>query len=134
MRFAVPQFIEREAKVVGPLTFKQSVILAAAGAVCFLLYFKSPVFIWLPSVFLIMGVALSLSFLKIGGRSLLAVVKNFFTFSLSPKAYIWKRRMVPKKKVKKIEKKEEEKKEPQLKVIKRSKLEEAAKKVETKSR
>lgn len=134
MRFAVPQFIERKAKVVGPLTFKQSVILAGAGAICFLLYFKTPVFIWLPSIFLIMGVALSLSFLKIGGRPLLTVMKNFFVYSISPKAYMWKRKIIPQRKEKEKKPKEKEEKKPRLKIVKKSKLEERARKIETKSR
>jgi len=35
MRYTVPQFIEHEAKIIGPLTFKQFTYLAMAGAGCF---------------------------------------------------------------------------------------------------
>lgn len=34
----------------------------------------------------------ALAFLKTGGRSLPVVLKNFFTFSLAPKIYLWKQK------------------------------------------
>ena len=89
-QFTVPQFIEHEPKIVGPLTFKQFIFVGIAGAVCFALYFMVPflLFVLLSIVIMIGGFALA--FVKSGGRTLPVVLKNFFNFSLAPKMYLWK--------------------------------------------
>ena len=45
MQFQVPQFIEIEDKIFGPLTFKQFIYLAGGGGLCFLLYTILPFFL-----------------------------------------------------------------------------------------
>ena len=130
MEFTVPQFIEYEAKVIGPFTFKQFIVVGGAGIVCFVLYLKVHFLIFLPLAVIIGGGALALTFLKLGGRTPLVVLKNFMFYSVSPKMYLWKRKIITPKIVKKEEKKEIEE-EPALKVVKKSKLKELATKVET---
>jgi len=95
MRFTVPQFIEYEAKIVGPLTFRQFVYVGIAGAICFTLYFLAPFYVFLISCFFLGGLSLALSFLKIGGRTLPTVFGNLLRFSLSSKIYIWKKTEAP---------------------------------------
>ncbi len=95
MRFTVPQFIEHEAKIVGPLTFKQFIFVGVAGAVCFLLYFSIGqdnflLFFILSAI--ILGGGAALAFLKIGGQKLPTVLVNFFRFTLASKFYVWKRK------------------------------------------
>ncbi|MFH1423413.1 MAG: PrgI family protein [Candidatus Nealsonbacteria bacterium] len=89
-QFTVPQFIEHEPKIVGPLTFKQFIFVGIAGAVCFALYFALPFFLFVMASIVIMLGGFALAFLKSGGRSLPVVLKNFFGFSLAPKMYLWK--------------------------------------------
>jgi len=95
MRFIVPQFIEHEPKIVGPLTFRQFIFVGIAGAICFILYFsigkKSFSLFLLISVVLILG-AMALAFGKIGGRSLPTVLANSLEFLISPKLYIWRKK------------------------------------------
>jgi len=45
MRFQVPQFIEVEDKIFGPLTLKQFIYLAGAGGVVFVLWRVFPIFV-----------------------------------------------------------------------------------------
>jgi len=45
MRFQVPQFIEIESKIFGPLTFKQFIYLAGGAGLSFLFYAFLPFFI-----------------------------------------------------------------------------------------
>ena len=40
MQYRVPQFIEEEAKIVGPLTLKQSMIVGISGGLVFIMYFS----------------------------------------------------------------------------------------------
>lgn len=92
MRFTIPQFIEHEAKIIGPLTFKQVIFIGAAGVVCFILYFSAPFSVFLVASVILGGTGVALAFLKIGGRSLPLTLVNLLKFSVMPKIYIWKKR------------------------------------------
>ena len=63
MEFVVPQFIERESKIIGPFNFKQSIFLGIAGALVLFLYFiiKSFWIFLIIAFFLVIG-ALALVF------------------------------------------------------------------------
>lgn len=91
MRFVVPQFIEREAKIIGPLTFKQFLYVGSAGLACFMIYFSFPFDIFLMSCFFLGGIAAAFAFLNINGIPLSKFLWNFFKYSLSPKVYLWKK-------------------------------------------
>ena len=91
MRFQVPQFIEHEAKVIGPFTFKQSIYLSIPAIVGFFLYFLAPLLLFLVVTISLIGIAIPLAFFKVGGRSLLSIFLGFLQFSVSPKAYIWEK-------------------------------------------
>jgi len=95
MRFTVPQFIEHEPKIVGPLTFKQFMFIGVAGAICFILYFKATFIIFIIGSFIVMGIALAFAFLKIDGIPLATLLINFLKFNISPKMYLWKRGQEP---------------------------------------
>jgi hypothetical protein len=91
MQFPVPQFIDVEDTVVGPLTVKQSVYLGAAAVIVFMasLIF-TPVFailIALPAL----GAGIALSFYKPNGRPLIVYIANFFLFTAKAKLYVWRR-------------------------------------------
>jgi hypothetical protein len=95
MRFTIPQFIEHEAKIIGPLTFKQFIFVGVAGAVVFILYFSLaktnfPLFLLLGAI--IMSLAVLLAFVRINGRTLPIILANLFRFSIAPKKYIWKQK------------------------------------------
>ena len=95
MRFQVPQFIEHEAKVIGPFTFRQFIYLGIPAGVAFFLYFLAPFF-----VFVLVGIFLGafgflFAFVKVGGRRLPAIIINFFNFTIAPKRYIWRKGQAP---------------------------------------
>jgi len=92
MNFQVPQFIEVEDKIFGPLTFKQFVYLAGGGGAIFILYALLP--FWLGIWFMIpVGVlALALAFYKVNNRSFIYVLEASFRYSLSSKLYLWQRK------------------------------------------
>lgn len=95
MPFTVPKFIEREARIVGPLTLKQFAFLAISGAICLYSYFKTPFFIFLLSLIFIGGGGIALAFVKIGGIPLSTILVNFFKFRFSQKKFIWKKEGAP---------------------------------------
>ena len=135
MEFTVPQFVEREPKLIGPFTFKQFIFVAIAGAACFFLYFfigkkNMPLFILIAVV--LFGGALALAFVRIKGYTLPILIKNFFAFTIMPKIFLWHRKLIPPKvsKIKKFEKAEVE--ETPLKIIEESSLQKLSTQVETK--
>jgi len=98
MRFTVPQFIEYEMKIVGPLTFRQFIFVGIAGAIGFFLYFtigKTNFFLFIVSCFVLGTMSVALAFLQIGGRSLPTILGNFLRFNLSPKIYLWRKKEMP---------------------------------------
>ena len=91
MRFQVPQFIEREARIMGPFTFKQSAYLGIPAAVAFFLYFTAPFFVFMPAAILFLSIGFLFAFVNVGGRSFPTILLNFLRFSVGPKTYIWKK-------------------------------------------
>jgi len=123
MRFTLPQFIEHEPKIVGPLTFRQFSFIGVAAAICFILYYTVPFSVFLIACLILGGGAMALAFLRIGGRSLPTIFGNFLKFSVSPKIFIWRKIEAPIKVFKKERiKKEEAEEELPLKIAERSQL------------
>ncbi|MBI2577617.1 MAG: PrgI family protein [Candidatus Wildermuthbacteria bacterium] len=92
MRFQVPQFIDREARIIGPLTFKQFGFIGGSGAFAFVLYFLipfRPLFLVLALILISFG--LSLAFVRVNGRSFPEYVLNMLRFSTGTKIYVWKK-------------------------------------------
>lgn len=136
MRFTVPQFIEHEAKIVGPLTFKQFLFIGAAGVICFVLYFSlgklNFLLFLLISIILLIG-SLVLAFLQIGGRGVPTILGNLLRFSLGSKVYIWKKK---EKQVIVFKKEDVEKEieEAPLKIPENSRLKKLRTEIETKAK
>lgn len=132
-QFTVPQFIEREAKVVGPFTFKQFIYIGGAGVILFLLYFTIPFTYFILAAIILLPISLALAILKLGGIPLPIVLKNFFVQTVSPKVYIWGRVPLIKKipEVKKEIAKERAEELP-LKIAEKSKLKKLIIELETK--
>ena len=97
MRFQVPQFIDVEDKIFGPLTFKQFVYVAGGGGLAFLLWKTLPVFIAIILIIPIGVLAGSLAFVKVNNRPFIEVVESAFNYAFRDKLYLWKKEK-PKKK------------------------------------
>jgi len=131
----VPQFIEREPRIFGPFTFKQFVYIGIAGGFSIFLYFLVPFFLFLIVAIILLGSAFILAFFKIGGAPLPVVIKNFFIFLTRPRIYLWRRKVIPLKILKKEEKpREEVKEESILKISERSYLRKLSTFLETKAK
>jgi len=98
MNFVLPQFIEMEAKIVGPLTLKQFAFVGIGGTISLLIYYSlskimMPLAISLMA--LIMGISIALAFVKINGITLPTVIQHYLRFSMSPRIYLWKNFELP---------------------------------------
>ncbi|MFC1629844.1 PrgI family protein [Patescibacteria group bacterium] len=133
MQFTVPQFIGREPKIVGPLTFRQFGYLGMAGLVVFILYFALPFPVFMFLTVILVGGAALLAFLKIGGRSLPIVLQNSLTFLASSKIYLWKKKKIPPKFIELSQKPEAKEltDSTSLKIAERSRLKKLSNEIET---
>ena len=68
MRFQVPQFIEIESKIFGPLTFKQFIYLTGGAGIVFLFYITLPFFLAVMLIAPVGAFAIALSFYKVHNR------------------------------------------------------------------
>ena len=91
MRFQVPQFIETETTIVGPLTWKQF-IWVALGVGLLLMFFRLLAGFWLIFVSLIViAIFSALAFLRIEEMSLIEYLMKALGFALGPKKYLFKK-------------------------------------------
>jgi len=91
MLFNIPQFIDKEDKIVGPLTAKQLGWLAGAGVVLMVLWN-----ILDQATFIISSIPISaffglMAFYRPQGQPLINFLLSSIYFSFRPKMYLWKR-------------------------------------------
>ncbi len=91
MQFQVPQFIEIEDKIFGPLTLREFLYLAIAGGLCFILFFVLQTWLWVIVTVIIGTLACALAFIKFNGRPLIHTILAGFSYLWQPKFYVWKR-------------------------------------------
>ena len=109
MQYQVPQFIEIEDKIFGPLTFKQFLYAGGGAAIGFILWVMLPKFIAIVIGAPIVAFFMAAAFYKVNGRPFLVFVEGTIKYFFSAKLYVWR------KIEKKTEKKTESKKaQPQV--------------------
>lgn len=89
MQFQVPQFIEVEDKIFGPLTFKQFIFLAGGAGMVYLAWRVLPLLIAIPIMLLVGSLALALAFFQYNGRPFLFALETFFYYLVRSKLYLW---------------------------------------------
>ncbi len=91
MQYAVPQFIEIEDKVIGPLTTKQFLYLVVGGVFLLITWALADLGLFILLAFITAIVVIPFAFVKMNGRPfekyLMAAVKYF----ISPKIRLWLR-------------------------------------------
>lgn len=91
MRFQVPQFIEFEDKIFGPLTLKQFIYLAGAGGMAAVLFSLFPTFIAVIFSIPIIIFGAALAFYKVNNRPFITTVEAFLKYMTRKRLYIWKK-------------------------------------------
>ncbi|MFA6608543.1 MAG: PrgI family protein [Candidatus Paceibacterota bacterium] len=91
MQFRVPQFIDIEDKVVGPLTLKQFGYILGAGGFSFLIWTFIPIkIVAIILILAIVSLFLSLAFVKINNRPFADLLESAFAYYTGGKVYTWK--------------------------------------------
>lgn len=88
-QFVVPQFIDVEDKVIGPITVRQFVILLVAGLLLFVAYRLSDLALFIVWLLVLGGSALILAFAKVNGRPIHYFFLNFLQTSRRARLRIW---------------------------------------------
>lgn len=91
MRFQVPQFIDVEDKIFGPLTFKQFVYLAGSVGLAVIFWAFLPKFIAVLIGLPVIGFGALLAFYKVNGKPFVNVVEAAVKYFFGAKLYLWKK-------------------------------------------
>lgn len=92
MRFKVPQNIDIEDKIIGPLTGKQFLWLIGGGIIVLVSYQFFDFSLFLMVAVIAGGLACAFAFLRPYGQSLIVFLSYFFIYSLKGKQYIWQKK------------------------------------------
>ena len=93
MKFQVPQFIEIEDKIFGPLTIKQFIYIAGGAGLCFIFFrFFHSLIIVIPLGIIALAFSLALAFYQVNGKPLINMVQSAFGYFIGSKLYLWKKK------------------------------------------
>jgi len=96
MKFQVPQFIDTEDKIFGPLSFKEFAYIAGGCGLSYILYRFIPSFLFaLLFIVPVIGFAAALAFYKPNNKPFIEMVQSALAFSMGNKLYIWKKENKP---------------------------------------
>lgn len=92
MRFEVPQFIEVEDKIFGPLTWRQFVYIAGGVGIAAILFFFTPIFVFVLFGLPVAGLGIALGFIPVNDRPFSLFLEAMFSYFRKSRLYLWKKR------------------------------------------
>jgi hypothetical protein len=95
MQFQVPQFIEVEDKIFGPLTFRQFIYIAGALGGSYIFWRVLPIYFAIPVIALVGGTGAALAFFQYNGRPFIVALEYAFAYFVHPKLYLWNNEKSP---------------------------------------
>lgn len=99
-RYQVPQFLEVEDKIFGPLTLKQFLYSGAGAAIMFTAWQTLPRVLAIIAGVPFLVLFLALAFYQVNKRPLSLAIENALKYFFSSKLFLWKKRdKTPKKQV-----------------------------------
>lgn len=90
-QFVVPQFLDVEPKIIGPITGRQFLIMLATLLVGFLTYrifIRSPI-IFIPLICIVVATGVSFAFAKVNGQAFHFIVLNMIQTLRKPSIRVW---------------------------------------------
>lgn len=91
MEYQVPQFIEVEDKIFGPLSLKQFVYVAGGLGICVVLVLYLPRIIGVALALPMAAFTLALAFYKVNNKPFVEILEAGFNYFLGGRLYIWKK-------------------------------------------
>lgn len=92
MQFEVPQFIEIEDKIFGPLTWRQFLYLGGGVGMGVVLFFTAPLFVFILIGLPIAVLAGALAFYPVNNRPFSYFLEAVLNYLKSHKLYLWRRK------------------------------------------
>lgn len=96
--YQVPQFIQYETKVFGPLTFRQAIFIIGAIVIIFITYIflgKTHLLVFAIISSLVGGLGFALAFLRVYGRTFGEALFSVIGFLFGSRTYVWHRQGRP---------------------------------------
>ena len=92
MQFQVPQFIDVEDKIFGPLTFKQFIYVLGGGGAAFVAYKLIPnLYLALLVAAPIIGLAIALAFFTYNDRPFILMLEAAVRYYMASRLFLWKK-------------------------------------------
>lgn len=92
MRFEVPQFIEVEDKIFGPFTWRQFVYLAGGTGFAIVLFFLTPLIIFIIFGLPVAALTFALAFYPINNRPFATFLESVFGYFRKSRLYLWQKK------------------------------------------
>lgn len=90
MRYEVPQFIEIEDKIFGPLTWRQFLYLSGGVGIGVVLFLTAPFFIFFLFGLPLAVLAFALAFYPVNNRPFSFFLEAIFNYASSQRLYLWR--------------------------------------------
>jgi len=91
MQYSVPQFVDVENKIVGPITVRQFIMIAIGLGLIFLFYRYADTSLFILATILIVVFVGVVGFIKINGRPFHYFLLNLFQSAKDPHKRVWKK-------------------------------------------
>jgi len=91
MEYQVPQFIEVEDKIFGPLTLQQFIYLAGGAGIGLIAFLSLPFIVALFISLPVAGLAFALAFHKVNGKPFIEIMEAAFNYYLNRRKYLWRK-------------------------------------------
>lgn len=91
MRYQVPQFLDIEDKIIGPLTLRQFLIYMGAVLLLTPVFLYSDTSLFMTFALPVLGVAAAFAHLKFNTQGAVTFLFNAFRFYSKPRMYLWRR-------------------------------------------
>jgi hypothetical protein len=93
-QYQVPQFIDVEDKIIGPLTLKQFLYLVGGGAIIIIARALFVPILFYAITLVVGAISVGLAFFKVNGVPLPTIISSAFFYFSKPHLYIWKQEEV----------------------------------------
>jgi len=89
----VPQFLDVEDKIIGPVTIRQFIEMMIGGAIIFIFYKIFDFSLFIASGLLVTGITLIFAFVRINGQAFHLFLLNLISTFRNPKLKVWKKKV-----------------------------------------
>jgi hypothetical protein len=87
----VPQFLDVEDKIIGPITIRQFIEMMIGGGIIFIFYKVFDFSLFVAAGLIVMGITLMFAFARVNGQAFHLFLLNLIATFKNPKLKVWKK-------------------------------------------